>query len=232
MEPLIAPPKRLPSQRPDWQSPGRQALVFQTAIVSPPVRPRAPETGGQKATSGAPFAPRRRQVACALLASLLASALGKRAAAASLSSHDLQVLARTLTFLRSPPHGPAVAAIAYREGDAASRDDATEIAAAMGTSLRLGEVVLQPRLMSTDSLAEGGYALLIAAAGADPAALAAAFRSQHVLCVSADLPAVESGSCVMAIRSEPRVEIVLNHAAAAAAQVEFATAFLMMIREI
>jgi hypothetical protein len=167
------------------------------------------------------------------LASLAVFPRGARAdATASLSPRDLLVLGKVLAFLRSPPHGPTYVAIAYRPGDAASRHDAEAIALSAGTTLRLGEQVLQPRLVPTDALAAGGYALLIAAAGADQAALADAFRSQRVLCVSADPAAVEAGHCVMSIHSDPRVDIVVNHTAAAAAGIEFATAFLMMIREI
>jgi hypothetical protein len=43
---------------------------------------------------------------------------------------------------------------------------------------------------------------------------------------------VQSGTCIMAVMSQPKVSIIVNHAAAEAAGITFAQAFRMLIKEI
>jgi hypothetical protein len=158
-------------------------------------------------------------------------ALGQPAAAASLSAKDVQVLGRALAFLQPPPGGGSIAVV-FAHDDAASRRDAEDIVALLGDGLRSGGSVLRPVLRDSQSLAAGGFSVLVAAQGASGEAVLAASRANHALCVTGDLTAVQAGVCTMAIRSEPRVEVVINHTAAAAAGLEFVAAFRLMVREI
>jgi len=153
------------------------------------------------------------------------------AAAASLSARDLQVLDRAIAFLQPRPSGGSVAVV-FAHGDAASRQDAEAIVALLGDGLRSGGSLLRPVLRDSDSLGAGGFSVLVAAAGANGEALLAASRANHALCVTADLAVVQAGLCTMAISSQPTVELVISHAAAAAAGIEFAAAFRLMVREI
>ncbi len=156
----------------------------------------------------------------------------RRAAAASLSNKDLQVLARALALMKPAPAGMLTLAIAYHANDEASHQDAEAIAALVAGGLRAGAALYQPKLLDTASLGRGGFAAILAAAGAAGEQVMLASRTSQVLSATADFAAVQAGQCVMAIRAVPRVEILLNHLAAAAAGVEFVPAFLMMIREI
>jgi hypothetical protein len=174
---------------------------------------------------------RRRDVVSLIAIGLLAG-LPREASAASLSGRDLQVLARALSFMLPAPTGRLTLAIAYVPDDAASRRDAEAIADLLGDGLHAGAALFRPKLMDTGSLGAGGYAAVLAAAGADGERVMAASRNAHVLCVTADFAAVQAGRCVMAIKAEPRVEVLVNHAAAADVGVAFVTAFRMMIREI
>ncbi len=167
-----------------------------------------------------------------VLSLALAAALPRAAGAASLSAKSLKVLGSALSCLLPEPSGQLVMAIAYVAGDDASQKDAEALAALIGDGLHAGRAVFQPRLVDTASLGAGGYAAILAASGADGERLMGASRSARVLCVTADFAAVQAGRCVMAIRAEPRVEVLVNHAAAAVTGVELAPAFLMMIREI
>jgi len=175
--------------------------------------------------------PRRRDLAL-VIAGCLLTGLPHDACAASLSAKDLQVLGRALAFMQPAPTGPLTLAIAYVPNDDASRKDAEAIAALVGDGLRAGSALFRPRLVDTAALGAGGYAVVLAAAGADGERVMAASRAAHVLCVTADFAAVQAGRCVMAIRAEPRVDVLVNHTAAAAAGVEFVAAFRLMIREI
>ena len=181
-------------------------------------------------------APRPKQTAWwgfgAALAGLAGLLCGAPAAiAASLSPQELQVLAGAIAFMQPPPAGGSVAVV-YAAADPASRQDAEAIAAELGSGLKANGALLPAKLVEASALAEGGFAVAIAAAGANGPLLGAAVRAAHLLCVTANLPAVQAGFCTMAISTDLRVQIVLNHAAAAASEIGFAAAFRMMIHEI
>ncbi len=158
-------------------------------------------------------------------------AVAQPSAAASLSAEDVQVLARALAFLQPPP-GAGSIAVVFAHDDDASRRDAEAIVALLGDGLRVGGGLLRPMLRDSRALETGGFSVLIAADGANGEAVLAASRAARALCVTGELGAVQAGLCTMAIRSEPRVEVVISHAAAAAAGIEFVAAFRLMVREI
>jgi len=91
--------------------------------------------------------------------------------------------------------------------------------------------VLTPRVVESTALAGSRFALVITAQGAASAVVIEAARAQHALCVTADLAAVRTGTCSMAIHSDPRVEIFINHEAVSQAGLSFATAFRIMVHE-
>lgn len=149
-----------------------------------------------------------------------------------MSSRELQVLGRVITFLLPAPSAGTQLGIVYASGDPASRRDAEEIVALLGDGLKNGTATITPKLVDSATFTAGSYRLVIVAAGANGPQISAITRSAHALCVTADTDAVQAGLCTMAIRSDPRMEIIVNHAAAVAGGIEFAAAFRMMIREI
>ena len=92
--------------------------------------------------------------------------------------------------------------------------------------------MLTPRVVASTALATSRFALVITAQGAASAAVIEAARTQHALCVTAGLAAVQAGTCTMAIRSNRRVEIFVNREAANQAALAFATAFRIMVHEL
>lgn len=166
-----------------------------------------------------------------LPACVVVLAMAQTADAASLSAKDVQVLGRVMAFLQPPPGGGSIAVV-FAHDNAASRHDAEAIVALLGDGLRSGGGMLRPMLRDSASLEPGDFSVLVAAEGASGDAVMAASRAHHALCVTGDLAAVQAGACTMAIRSEPRVEVVISHAAAAAAGIEFVAAFRLMVREI
>ncbi len=156
---------------------------------------------------------------------------GVPAAAASLSPQELQTLGGAIAFMQPPPGGGAIAVV-YAAGDPASRQDAEAIAGEFGNGLKTNGALLPAKVVEAAALAGGGFALAIAASGANGPPLGAAVRAAHLLCVTAELAAVQAGFCTMAISTDLRVQIVVNHAAAATCGVGFAAAFRMMIHEI
>jgi hypothetical protein len=171
-----------------------------------------------------------RLLAAAAVAALL-SAPSYRVWAASFGAKDLRVLGRAIAFMQPPPAPDGIIAIAYVLGDPASRRDADAIAAQIGEGLPVGHAMLRPRVIDVASVSAGGFRVVIAAAGANGPQMNAAARAAKALCVTTDTAAVRDGLCAMAITSEPEVEIIVNHAVSAAAGIEFAAAFRMMIWE-
>ncbi len=179
---------------------------------------------------------RPRRLAWLGCGAVLAGIAGLRAGAAdaavaTLSPQELQIIGRAVTFMQPPPAGGAIAVV-YAAGDPASRHDADAIAGEIGAGLQVGNLLLQAKEVEVNALTQGGFAVAIAASGANGPSLSAAVRAAHILCVTADLAAVHDGSCAMGISTSPRVEIMLNHEAAAASGITFAAAFRMMIHEI
>ena len=149
-----------------------------------------------------------------------------------MGASELGVLSRTLTYLQPSRPSAGVVAIAYAADNPASRADAESIAALLRDGLRVGNAVLRPKLTDTASLASVPFSVVIAASGAAGSRLGGIVRDRRGLCVTADVAAVEAGTCTMAISAAKLVSIVVNHAVSVACGIEFASAFRMMIREI
>ncbi len=169
---------------------------------------------------------------CACLPAAVAALLyyaAPAAAAASLSGRDVQIIAKALGFLEPPPQGGLVAVI-YARGDRASQTDANAIVALFGDGLLSGGGTLTARAVDSASFGDGtGYVAIILAAGAETSGLA---TSRHgLLSITAADALVKSGQCVMAVHSQPRVDITVNRAAAQAAGVGFTAAFGMLVHE-
>ena len=167
---------------------------------------------------------------CHVVLVLLAAVMSHGAArAASITQKEAELLVRVMGFLQPPPSGGTIA-IAFDLASAASRQDAETIAGYFGSGLKAGGATLTARVMDGGQLSSGGFVAIIAARGASLDQVAALSRAHRVPCLTGDTRAVESSQCTIAVRSEPRVEILVNRASAASAQVGFGSAFLMMIR--
>ena len=163
---------------------------------------------------------------------LLAGVEPRPALAASLSPQEVQVLGKALALVQPLPAGATTIAVVYASGNAGSRADAEQIAAEIGDGFQVGPVVLKPLVVDSAALATIDPAVIVTAIDANGDAVLRASRARHALCVTGELAAVKSGRCIMTIRSDPRVEIVLNAEAARAAGVSFPIAFHMMVREL
>jgi hypothetical protein len=165
---------------------------------------------------------------CAVVAALIGVwlACSGAAAAASLSGRDVQIIAKALGFLQPTPHGGRVAVI-YAGGSAASRADAADIVLLFGDGLASAGGSVTAKAVTAAEVGDGsGYVAIIVAAGAEAPA------PHGLLSITAADELVRSGKCVMAVHSQPRVEIIVNRAAAQAAGIDFTAAFGMLVHEI
>jgi hypothetical protein len=165
-------------------------------------------------------------VCCAAVALLI----GPHAAAAPMTGKDLQIIAKTLGFLDPAPAG-GVVAVVYT--DAASKADADAVVSSFGSGLASAGGTITAKAADAASLGDGSaYIGIILADGVSSDAANAAAKAHHIPCITANLALVQSGACIVAVQSDPKVSITVNHAAAQAAGVGFASAFAMLIHEI
>lgn len=162
------------------------------------------------------------------LSALVAAALIVCAnAEASTSARDLQVVARAVGFINGLPRGIVDVAVVDGPG-------ADAVMAMMGAGVAAGGVTLSPRRVSLNQLAASGARVIIVpeGQGASHAAIAAAAQRLHAVTLSTDMACVRAGHCVVGVAAQPRVEIVVSRSASRDANISFAQAFRVMIREI
>ena len=165
----------------------------------------------------------------------LSCSFDSRAAGAlpSPTLQDLQIACRILGFQQTPAVGIVDLAVVYDGADPISRREAQDVAALVGSGLSVGDVVLRAVLVEQAALVTAtGYGAIFEAWGVDDSLLSAALQRHKVPCFTIHLAQVEHGSCTIAISVDPTVSIVVSQANATAANVHFATAFRMMVREI
>jgi hypothetical protein len=167
----------------------------------------------------------------ALLASITLFTLPS---AAEVSDTTLLIAARALSFLQHPLQGEVIVGIVYQPGIAQSALEARQLDAMMQAGFRAGTLVLRSRLIKLDELAgsDVGLYFLTSDLGRAAAALSQLNRTRRVPCITTDISQVRDGNCAMGLRALPRVEILVNRAAAAASGMTFSQAFLVMITEI
>jgi hypothetical protein len=168
-----------------------------------------------------------------LWALLASAALMALPAAAEVSDTTLLVAARALSFLQHPLQGEIIVGIVYQPGNAQSEREARQLGAMMEDGFRAGQLVLRSRLITLDELASSNVGLyfLTSELGHAATPLALLNRSRQIPCVTTDIAQVRDGNCAMGVRSLPRVEILVNRAAAAASGMTFSEAFRVMITE-
>ena len=173
-----------------------------------------------------------RRGARVALALALALCAPSAAGAASLTPKDAQIIAKALGFLDPPAAGGTVAVV-YGSGNAASKADADGIASLFEGGLSFGGGTLNAKAVDVASLGDGsGFVAIIVATGGQGDAVMAAAKAHKMLCATADAALVQGGKCIMAVQSDPKVDITVSRDAAKAASIGFASAFSMLIHEI
>jgi hypothetical protein len=155
------------------------------------------------------------------------------AAPAAVTPTDLQVAARALSFMENPLIGSVRVGIVYAPENPRSVQQAEELGRLLGGGLRAGSVELKPELVKLGEVRRADVDLYVLTeyVGSDEALAAQIGRGKRP-CVTTDLRQVQSGACLMGVRSAPSVEIVVNRAAAKESGITFATWFRVMITEI
>jgi len=173
-------------------------------------------------------APRHRLQQLLLSCAVFASG----AAHADFTLNDLQIAGRALGFLDKPVQGQVTAGIIYSPANPQSAREAEALKEMLGDGLRIGNVTLRPVLIPVADLQHSTAALFLLTGGVEDAPpLAEVARTKRIPCITTDLAKVKSGSCAIGVRSQPKIEILVNRNAAAGSDVKFSAVFRMMITE-
>jgi ABC-type uncharacterized transport system substrate-binding protein len=168
-----------------------------------------------------------------VILSLVASLATGAQLNAEVTQTDLQIVARALSFMQEPPTGAVRVGILYSPSTTLSREQAENVQRMLGNGLKVGSVELKPVLVQLADAATAKVDIFLLTENVEKAeAEAAGIRGTKHPCVTTDMSKVQSGICLMGVRTQPRVQIVVNRAAAAASGVTFATVFRVMITEI
>ena len=173
----------------------------------------------------------------AILSGALGLAVLVASAAPALAAFDdttLRVASRVLGFLDKPLTGTVTVGIVYAPEDSRSVAEANNVLEMLGKGkLSGGNLTLQGRLVKIADVdsANVGLFLLSEGVGASASHLAEVTRKKHIPCITTDLAQARNGACAISVRSQPKVEISVNQAAAAASSVNFSLAFRMLIVE-
>jgi hypothetical protein len=173
---------------------------------------------------------RRRALVSGLLCACVAFS---HTVAAEVTATDLQVAARALSFMEKPLGSVVRVGIVYAPDSPRSVREAETLRTLLGEGMKIGKFELRPTLVKIDGLAAAQVDMffLTEFVSATDASGAGIVALKHP-CVTTDFAQVESGACLMGVRSAPKVQIVINRAAAKDSGVTFATVFRVMITEI
>jgi len=153
---------------------------------------------------------------------------------AEFTETDLQIAARALSFMEQPISGNVRVGIVYSPASPRSTRQAEQLLSDLGRGLTVGNIVLRPVMVPIADAATADVDLFLLTENMPPddKPLAAISKARQIPCVTTDIDQVRSGGCIMAIRSKPKVEILINRDAARDSGLQFATAFRVMITEI
>lgn len=156
-------------------------------------------------------------------------------ARADVTTADVQVAARALSFVSNPLKGTVRVGIVYAAGNPKSVQQAQGLRSLLGSGLRVGNLELRPVLVKSTDVAGANVDLFFLTefmtVDETPNLLGDRAR-RPILCVTTDLAQVRSGACVMGVQSRPKVEVFVNQASAKANHVSFSTVFRVMITEL
>lgn len=153
---------------------------------------------------------------------------------AQITERDLLVAGRAVGFIQNLHTGDTNVGIVYLPGNAESVQEAHDIQSMLGSGLRVGNLVLKPILIPISQTGGADVSLffLTDGVGAEASRVAAASSTRKIPCVTFDLAQVRAGTCAIGVRSQPRIEVIVNRAAAQRSDTRFAAMFRLMITEI
>lgn len=164
---------------------------------------------------------------------VIALALAVPLAAHADAAKNLGVAGRALTFLENGPTGRATLGVVFDPSKPASVAEKNAVMAAIGGGYAAGALTLVGKPVEAGDVAGvSGVQALYVTAGVNYAAVGGAAKAKKIITIGSDPACVKSGACAMGVATDPKVDITVNRATAAAVGASFKAAFRMMINEI
>ncbi len=150
---------------------------------------------------------------------------------------DISTGLKTLLLMTNRVSGLIAVAVVFDPANPESRMDAENIRSAIDSGNGVpGGLKMTAELVGYTSFLKSTDAKVAFLAKAIPVSsfdtISATAQSSGILTISTDLDCVKSGKCVLGIMSKPRVEIYYSPAAAEAAHINFAPAFIMLAKQV
>jgi hypothetical protein len=146
----------------------------------------------------------------------------------------VEIAARALSFLEPAPSGAAPLAVVFDPAVPASVAQKDAVMGALAGGVTVGSLSLKPTAVAIGEIGSATGPALFLTTGLDPNfdKVAAAVAGKQVVTIGADTACVSSGKCVLGVETQPKVQVLVNAAAAKAAGVSFKSAFRMMVKEL
>jgi hypothetical protein len=149
------------------------------------------------------------------------------------SRQDVQIMGRVLKFQEDRKGDTRKIALIYNPASPTSYREAATLNTFLGSGQAIGSLTLSGVLIEQDKAgALEGYDAIFSAVETDSGRLRSAMRRHEVPCITREVDQVSQGACIVAIQTSPNTAIFFSSTNAAAAGVRFATAFIMMVREL
>jgi hypothetical protein len=173
-------------------------------------------------------------MAAAILLAVASGSAGQ-AQATQVTVSNLQAIARSLAFVETLQHRDMVLiGVVYDANDPHAKAAADDVVKLLQSVPGPNSMRLQGIAISTDELAkssEHSDALFLMAGTAKfSTQILSAVRRDALVSVSDDTACLDNGSCVLMVRTDPDVEIVLNTQLAASIGARFSAVFTMMVK--
>jgi hypothetical protein len=146
----------------------------------------------------------------------------------------VEIAARALSFLEPAPSGEVPLTIVFDPAVPASVSQKDAVIGALGAAVTVGSLSLKPTALPIGDLGSASGPAMFLTTGLDGSLdkVAAAVAGKQVVTIGADTSCVSSGKCVLGVETQPKVQVLVNAAAAKAAGVSFKSAFRMMVKEL
>lgn len=141
---------------------------------------------------------------------------------------DFETIAKAVGFINGGPSGSVAMDILYDPGNPASAAHADEVMGVLGGGANGGKVTLTGNKITSPGSAGSKVIFVTRGASSMYGAALDKAAANGGLTVSTDDACLGSG-CVMVVKTDPSVSIVVSTAASAKTKTEFASAFSMMI---
>jgi len=167
-----------------------------------------------------------------LVGVLTACAIMGASSAYAVEGRDVQVAARTFGFIEGVPSGTLDVGIIYDPGVEASKNEANQMKALLGSGLKAGKHTLKPTLVEVGSVSStsANVAFVTVGLGAHYDKIFQATSAKKMFTFTKDFSCLVAKKCIMAIETSPAVKIEISNDAASSSGIAFGQALKMMVK--